>query len=238
MIKKELVTKFYLNYRLYIFPAVVALSSLFLIVFAIYPQTVKLLDNRRLAEELINKSKFLETKVAALESYDEEDLSRKVGLVISSYPADKDFGNILGVLQQQARQFGFDIVSASLGSTAGKLENTESYEVKLEITGMRTLLSSFLNNLENSARLIRVKSIDVSSVSTSALGVTLSVEVLYAKTPQTFGSADSPLPTLSQKDEDMLTTLAATSGTPVTSVTSATSSVIPASPRGKLNPFE
>lgn len=232
MIKKETVAKFYLNYKFYIFPAIVALSSLFLIVFAIYPQTVKLLDNQRLSNDLINKSKFLETKVAALESYDAEDLSRKVELVLNSYPADKDFGNILGILQQQATQFGFNIVSASLGGAASKLGNTESYEIRLEVVGAKASLSSFLNSLENSARLMRVKSIDISSGQASTFSVALIVEVLYAKAPQTFGSIDSPLPTFGQKDEELLASLTATTGTV------ATPSAIPPSQRGKLNPFE
>lgn len=232
MIKKEVVTKFYYNYRLYIFPAVVALSSLFLIVFAIFPQTMKLISNQQLSSDLKNKSIFLENKVAALESYDAEDLSDKVGLVLASYPSDKDFGNILGLLQQQTSQFDLNVVSASLGGGSGRLGNTESYEVKLEMVGSRSLFSAFLNNLENLSRLIRVKGVDISSGQASAISVNLVVEVLYSKLPQTFGATDSPLPELSQKDEELLASLAATTGTV------ATPSAIPPSQRGKFNPFE
>lgn len=231
---KEIIAKFYLTYRLYIFPAVVALSSLFLIVFAIYPQTVKLLDNQRLSSDLKNKTKFLEDKVVALESYDTEDLSRKVELVLTSYPADKDFGNILGILQGLASQYGLNIISASLGGGSSKLGNTESYTVRFEIEGPGDLLSSFLYSLENSPRLTRLKSIDVSSGSSAMLSATMSVEVLYAQAPQTFGSVDSPLPELNQKDDELLVSLAATKPVPAVSTVSAQ----PTSPRGKSNPFE
>lgn len=231
MMKKDQIAKFYYSYRLFIFPAVVALSSLFLIVFAIFPQTMKLISNQQLSNDLQNKSKFLENKVAALESYNAEDLSRKVELVLTSYPSDKDFGNILGLLQQQTPQFDLNIVSASLGGGSGKLGDTESYEVKLEIAGSRSLFSAFLNNLENLSRLIRVKGVNISSGQASTINVSLVVEVLYSKLPQTFGAADSPIPELNQKDEELLAVLAATTGT-------ATSSAAPPSQRGKFNPFE
>lgn len=232
MIKKEVITKFYYNYRLYIFPAVVALSSLFLIVFAIFPQTMKLVSNQQLSSDLQNKSKFLENKVAALESYDAEDLLHKVELVLTSYPSDKDFGNVLGLLQQQTSEFGLSVVSASLGGGSGKSGDTESYEVKLEVVGSRSLFSAFLNNLENLSRLIRVKGVDISSGQASAISASLVVEVLYSKLPQTFGAIDSPIPELNQKDEELLASLAATTET------MATSSAAPPSQRGKLNPFE
>src|SRR3989304_7777764 len=99
--KKEILIKFYTTYRLYIFPAVVGLSSLFLIVFAIYPQVIALINNQKLFGELIDQSKFLEAKADTLESYDENDLARKVNLVIPAYPQDNDFGRILDVLQHK-----------------------------------------------------------------------------------------------------------------------------------------
>ena len=45
--KKEDLIKFYTAYRAYIFPAGVALASIFLILFVIYPQTVKLFNNQK-----------------------------------------------------------------------------------------------------------------------------------------------------------------------------------------------
>ena len=230
--KRELLARFYAQYRSVVFPAIVALSSLFLIVFAIYPQTVQLIQNRKTASDLINKSKFLETKVAALESYDEEDLSRKVTLVLGVYPADKDFGNILGLLQEKTSQFGFNITSLSLGNIGSKLGSSESYIVKMEVEGTKVLLPVLLNNLEDSSRLMRISTIDISSSQVSqALTVNLVVEVLYSKLPQAFGTADSPLPEITQKDDQAIVILAELSriSTPAT----ASSSL-----RGKPNPFE
>ncbi len=232
--KKEEVIKFYINFRLYIFPAVVALSSLFLIISVIFPQVVKLLENQKAIGELTNKSKFLDTKVVALESYNSEDLSRKVGFALSSLPADRDFGNILGLLQQAISQAGYTINSVSFGSATGKVGTSSSYEVKMEIKGSKITFQTLLNNLENLIRLVRVSSIDISTNQlTQALDIALVVEVLYSPIPQSFGSVDSPLPQISQKDEELLARLAVGANVIVSSP-SATLGL----PRGKSNPFE
>lgn len=232
--RKEAIAKFYSTYRLFIFPAIVTLSSLFLIFFLIYPQTAKLIENQKLTGDLVSKSKFLESKAVALESYDKADLSRKVEAVLNAYPADKDFGNILGLLQQTTEQFGFSITSLSLANTSGKLGNAESYTVKVELKGTRVLVPALLNNLENLPRLVRVSGIDATANQLSqSLDASLTVEVLYSKLPQSFGTADSPLPEISQKDEALLAILAGARSTAVVS-----SPTGPLSPRGKSNPFE
>ncbi|MDO8573987.1 MAG: type 4a pilus biogenesis protein PilO [Candidatus Daviesbacteria bacterium] len=228
--KKEII-KFYSDYKLYIFPAIVALSSLFLIIFAIYPQTVKLIEGQKTASDLINRSKFLDIKVVALESYDGTDLANKVGFVLNALPAEKDYGNILTLLSQLVSQSGFSIASINVGNSSGKVGNLDTFEVKLDIIGVQALLQTLLSNIESSPRLIRVKSIDVSSNQGKGnIAVSLALQVLYAALPQNFGAPDSPLPQLSQSDESLISTLEKSSaGTQITSGSS---------PRGKSNPFE
>lgn len=231
--KKDIV-KFYSEYRIYIFPAIVALSSLFLIVFAIYPQTMQLIDGQKTASELINRSKFLDIKVAALESYDERDLSRKVGFVLNSLPAEKDYGNILTLLQQIVLQSGFSMTSVSVGNSAGKVGNVDSFEVKLDLIGSQGLLQTLLDNFDSSPRLVRIKSIDVSSnQSQQNIEVSLALQILYSALPQNFGKTDSPLLELNQKDEELISTLERSSG-----VMQGLSGDSSGSPRGKPNPFE
>lgn len=230
--KKEDLIKFYLIHRSQIFPAVVVLASLFLIVFVIYPQTAKLISNQKAIDGLVNKSRFLETKVAALESLNGDDLSRKVGFVLAALPPDKDYGNILSLLQQRTAQLGFSINSVTFGSSANKLENLSSFEVKLDIKGVQANFETLLNNLENSSRIVRINSIDIPSKQIAqAFEASLAVEVLYSKLPQSFGSVDSPLPELSQKDEQLISRLEGLGGTVSTSSAAE-------SPRGKSNPFE
>lgn len=230
--KKEGLLKFYLHYRLYIFPAVAVVSSLILIIFVIYPQAVKLLTNQKLEQDLSKKGAFLEEKAQALESYDTADLSEKIKYVLSSYPTDKDFANAVGVLQNLMAQAGFNIVSLSLGGSSGKEAKLQSYSVKLDLLGPLRFLPVLLSNIEGSPRLMRVSGIETTVGKDEASAtITLNIEVLYSEAPSGFGTVDSPLTQLSQKDEEVLAALAS-SGVSQLEATAA------AAPRGKSNPFE
>ncbi len=227
--KKEELLKFYNTYKIFIFPAVVSLCSLILIVFVIYPQIIKLIGNQKSLGDLTNKSEFLATKVSALESYNGEDLSKKVGLSLYSYPQDKDFGFVIGLLQNISSQSGYSIVSISLGDTS---KADTSYTVKMELIGSSSLLPVLVSNIENSPRLMRVASLETSSKDTNSTNVALTVDVLYSPLPKSFGSDDSPLPSISADDEQVLTKIS--TAAPI----SGTQTIFSSSPRGKTNPFE
>ncbi len=233
--KKENLLKFYQTYRLYIFPGVVAMSSLLLIVFAIFPQVAKLISNQKGEGELISKSKFLESKAEALESYNKEDLARKLEIALAAYPEGKDFGVAIGLLQQIVAQSGFTISSIALGNSSQTSGGSQSYALKMEMIGVKPGLPILINNLESSPRLVRVNNIDVFSAGNlQSINVSLVVQVLYAGLPKSFGSSDSPLPELSQADEDLITKLTGVGG--VISQPELVST--PSTPRGKANPFE
>lgn len=230
MMKKEDILKFYKDYKLFIFPSVVALSSLTLIIFVIYPQVTKLISNQKIEEELFNKSGLLITKAEALEGFDEQDLSTKVNYALNSYPSEKDFGNTLGLLQTISSQSGFSVGSLALAGNSTAKGNTQSYSLKMELTGSKNLLPVLIGNIEGSNRLMKVTTIEVSSRD-SGVVVALGIDVLYSPIPDVFGSIDSPLPELSQTDEQLLVKLA-------TVAPQSTSAIISSGPRGKENPFE
>lgn len=232
--KKEELLKFYQKYKLYIFPSIVVLSSLILIIFVIFPQIVKLLDNQKVEKEIQNKSKFLEAKAQSLETYDLEDLNRKVNFALSAYPTDRDAVNAISLIQGLISPLGFNILSINLGSSAAKSTKEQSYGFKLELQGPVSLIQSLLSALDNSPRLIRVSSVDITTAGVSqAANVSLAVDMLYAAAPAGFGSVDSPLPELTEKDEEVIAKLARL-GAP----TPQTQAPAQLGPRGKANPFE
>lgn len=227
--KKEDLLKFYAQYKLFIFPLVVGISSLILIVFVILPQTIKLVTNQGAEEELFNKSQFLEVKAQDLDNLDQEDLSRKVQYVLGVYPADKDFGNIVGIIQSVTSGAGFNIVALNIGD-----QNAQNYIITLQVSGPRTLLPLLLSTVEKAPRLIRLDSLEISSTSGSqGIEASLGLNILYSPAPTTFGTVDSPLPTLSSEDEELLTTLASQNP-----ISEGVEEVVDSGPRGKANPFE
>lgn len=232
--KKETILKFYSNYKLLIFPTVVALSSLILIVLVILPQTIKLITNQKAGDDLLNRSQSLEVKAQTLESIDEEDLSRNVGYALAVYPSDKDFGNVVGIIQKITSQAGFNIVSLSLGGAGSAKGGSQSFNISLQLIGSKALLPILLSGFENAPRLMRVGSLEVSSPGAGGIQVSLGIDVLFSPAPSDFGTVDSPLPQLSEKDEELLVKLARVSGQG--GVSTGVSSV--STPRGKTNPFE
>lgn len=234
--KKETLLIFYRNYKPHVFSAIVAFSSLILIIFVIYPQTAKLITGQKAEREIANKSKFLESKVQALEGYDSEDLNQKVNFALGAYPTEKDFVFEIGLLQNLVSQSGFSITSMTLGSSSQAGTNFQSYSIKLEVIGPQTLLQVLLNNIERSSRLMKVGSIETAiGRDIQQTGISLIIDVYYSSAPTAFGSIDSPLPSLSEKDQEVIAKLAkaGAGAAPANLLLTA-----PLGPRGKLNPFE
>lgn len=229
--KKEVLVKFYSTYKLYIFPAVVLTSCLILIVFVIYPQLVSLISNNKVSSGLQKKMDFLEVKAQTLEGYDGRDLSSKLDYALAYLPADKDFTNALGLLQNITSRSSFSILSFALG-TQTAIKGAQGYSVKLEVKGPKALLPNLFSGIESSNRVMRVATLEVKSLPDGSVDAFLGIDVLYSSAPQTFGSADSPLPVLTEEDEQLLSKLA---GEGVVQQQPAV--ITPTVPLGKSDPF-
>lgn len=232
--KKDQLQKLYQTYRLYIFPSVVALSSLILIIFVIYPQAVKLISSNSVKESLLVRTKLLEVKAQTVESYDEGDLSQKLNYALSSYPTEKDFVSAIASLQLIIAKSGFEAVSIGLGSSASA-EGSQSFSIKLELTGPQIFLANLLKGIESSSRLMKVSSVEISAGrDPQGVAVSLSVDVLYSTAPQ-IPSVDSPVAELSAQEQEVIQKIADIS--PAREVPSGQATTF-LGPRGKENPFE
>lgn len=230
------IIRLYQTNKLFLFPAIVAISSLILIIFVIYPQAVKLITTKKVEGDIFNKSQFLASKAQALENYDVTDLNNQVYFALGFYPTDREVVSILGLLQKITSATGFSTLSMSLGGglNQGEKNQYQSYSVKLELSGSAQFLPILLSNLEASQRLMRVSSLDVTlGKDPKEASISLVVDVLYASPPTDLGTIDSPLPSLSEKDQEIIAKITRmgiqpTPGQPSTNL----------GPRGKANPFE
>ncbi len=225
--------KTYTTYRLFIFPVAVIFSCLILIVFIIYPQITSLIENYQTEGNLKSKFKVMEAKAQALEGVDEDDLNAKLKLALNVYPSDYDFSSVVGTLQGIVGKYGFIIVSLQLGGVSKEARSSVSdFNVKLELIGPKGLLSDLINGIESSSRIMKTGSIEVSSARQGDnINIILNLKVYYSSLPNSFGSADSSLPRLSEKEEAVLASLARLQQSAGSSFT------IPVS-KGKPNPFE
>ena len=238
---KEFIIRFYQRYRLYIFPFIVAVSSLILIIFVLLPQISSILSGQKSEKDLLSKASVLDVKAEELEGYDSSDLSQKVSYALSAFPSEKDFGNVIGLIQGLTSSVGFNVTSIQLGSSGGKTSNAQSYSVAVSLSGPKNLISTLFSTIEASPRLMKVSLIDITTnVSGESVDISLNIDVLYSPVPNNFGSVDSPLPKLSSDDEELLAKLASNPAfaASVATVSNTSPDNIQLPPRGKANPFE
>ncbi len=230
--KNQDIFVFYNTYKLYIFPTIVALSCLVLVIFVIFPQINVLIGNNKAEKDLFARSKVMEAKANDLETFDDGKLNQDLSVALTVYPTERDYAQVLGLLQRIAGAFGFTVLSGQLGQAGDKSSNT-AYSIKLEISGSRTNFAKMLSIIENSPRVLRVSGIDLGSRggSDSVVG-TLNIDVYYSPIPTNLGNIDSPLPRLSDKEQSLLSSLSQNS--------SNTSAVQPpvTSTRGKIDIFQ
>lgn len=231
--KKEDIIIFYQQYRLIIFPVLVSVSSVILIVLVIYPQLAKLISNNEAVNTINERSKFLEVKASELSSLDESDLQKKLNIALVALPANKDYTEVINILQSLTAKAGFTIVSLQFGQSADAKGDKSNFAVKLDITGPKVTLDTLLNNIEKSYRPMRVSGMELTanSSNSSAVSVALAVNVYFAQLPSSIGNIDAPLPELSDKDQELITSLSYSTAAPAP-VSGGTVS------RGKPDPFE
>lgn len=221
----------YQKYRLIIFPVTTAIAGVILIAFVIVPQLSKLMNNNAAYTDIQEKNSFLEVKAEELEVIDGEKLKQKLDVSLLALPSNKDLTDVIGILQNVVTQSGFGISTLQFGADTA-ISGQQAFKVKLEISGPKAIFSNLLTNIEGSYRPMKIDSIDItSSRDSEQVNGTLNINVFYAPIPNSLGGVETPLPKLSEKDEEVIASLSR-----VTSSTPAVATNLPA--RGKTNPFE
>lgn len=230
--KKEELLNLYKRYRIYLYPILVIVAGLILIGLVILPQTLRLISNNKVEDELTNRFKSLEVKADELKNVSLQDLSTEVSTALNAFPSEKDYGNAIGILQNVTVQNGFTILGLVLNdSSEGNSKIGQNYIIRIEILGQRSKLRTLLDQIETSQRIMKLQSMDITTGRDSdTINATLAINIYYSPIPKSFGSIDAPLPKLSQEEEALLQELSRSS------VGLGTGSLY--TPNGKSNPFE
>lgn len=221
----------YNKYRIIIFPALVVMVGILLIVLVIYPQSIKLLNNNKAYGGLVDQNKFLDVKAQELQSYDIQDLQKKVNISLTALPSDQDYAEVINILENLVDTAGFNLVSLSFGSGKQTENGRSLFSVRLEAIGPKSALNSLLTNIESSYRPMKVSSFDInSSGSGDTLNAIISIDIFFQPLPSSLGGVNSPVPKFTDKDEQLLNILARSTSAGLNTL------ILPA--RGKLNPFQ
>lgn len=235
--KKETILEFYNKYKLILFPSLVTIACLVLIVLVIFPQAKSLLEGQNNLAVSKTKLKSLEAKAQELDQINDQDLKNQVQLVLGILPEGKEPSNVFGVIQRVVGLSSVNLVSLGFTSSKGTaIGQANSFSLRAQVAGSKSSIGQFLTNLSEAPLAVNVTGISLSSASSSdLLAADIQIDVYFSPTPKTLGSAEDPLPELSEEEKAIVSRLAKSQiATPVSQ--SSTPTIL--LPRGKPNPFE
>lgn len=234
---KETLIKFYTQYKLVIFPVLVAVSSLLIIALVIYPSLSELLSSNQKLDNLRSQGKSLEVKAAELAQIDRTQLSNNLRVTLSALPTDQDYVSAIGVVQALSSATAYNITAMQIVANlpSGLPSKIPGFTLRMEMVGPRVTLNTFLGAVESSPRAMKVTGFEATpSRAGDAINVTVNIAVFYSPSPRSLGSADTPLPQFTAEDQTVITNLAKASTIINQSpgvITGGTSS------KGKSDPF-
>jgi hypothetical protein len=232
---KKTLLDIYNRYKIIIFPALIGLACFLLIILIIIPQFNEYLKAKEDLANTLAHAENLQKKNLALEGLDRNDLQQKLNIAINAFPSEKDFPGVVGLVQRLASERGLALGSLQVVQTSSKTE-TPSFSVKFDVSGSRASVRELLNTLENSSRVLKVITIEVSASSETDVVANIGIDAFYAPTPTALGGLDAPLSPLTSEENKVLSTLssipapAAEPGTPQLDLSTQS--------RGKANPFQ
>lgn len=234
---KEVLLTIYHKYKIIIYPVVAALAGLVLIYLVIYPELSQMLAQKKVYDETNRETLILEVKAQDLQNIDDGEMQKRINVATTFLPPDKDYTSVISVLQNVVASNGFSLVSLQIGQVPASPTNLNSFNIKIESSGSKVLLTKLLNDLESAPRVMKLSNIElVPQRDRDLVDVTISVDVYFAPVPNILGAVDAPLARLSDQDEELLAKLIR--NVAAAGITQTTSSPTSLPPRGKSNPFE
>lgn len=242
---KEAIQKLYSRYRNIIFPVLVGLAGMVLIVLVIIPQISGYFKSQDDAKKTQSRLEVLEVKAAELVNLPEEDLKQKLQSAVLALPTTKDYTSVIGLIQRLSVESGVTLQSVNLdtGRTAS-LSEANSYAVNIEIASSKSGFDAFLKRIEDGPALMKVGSIEVDSAgSDGSVTASIVIDVFFSPTPKNLGSVETPLPKLSEEEQQLASELESKVALVPVSAPPPSGEITgqpPANilPRGKANPFE
>lgn len=204
----------YIKNKVYVFPSVVIIIAVSLFFFAVVPQ----IQNYFLLNKELQNSKeriiAIKSNVTLLSGVNVSDLDRKLQIVTSALPVDKDFAGILRVVSQAAASsnvnlgdFSFSV--GNLSSETTKVANVLPIDISVTITGDISGTKRFLEELTRRFPLSEVSTLQISNKSS-----TIKITFYYKQLPQFVFDENQKFTPIASEGNAMFETLASFSVTP------------------------
>lgn len=230
--KIETLKFFYINYRIFIFPGIIAVCCLILLLTIILPQSAVFFSDLKSEKNISDKIANIERKIADLSQLNQTELETGLQTALMLYPGEKDLIGAISTLQQAMSGLGFIPGSMQIGSGSLQKSGGQNFSITTVATGPKELVGTLINSIENSGRVMRISSISISpGLTNDSSAANFNIEVLYSPLISQSVSIDKPVEKLTDQETTLINKYAQ-------SVTVNQMPVGTLGPRGKENPFE
>lgn len=219
----------YLKYKMFTLSVAVATASLLVIILVVVPQILTFISVRSKILSVYDKTSRFQVKAAELDQVDEAIYLKDLQVALAALPQERDIPESLIVIQSLIIQNSLLLEDARVLAIAPG-SSTNSFQMVITVFGPLSQIKSFLTNVANSPRVLKVETISAQSVRGGLEGE-IALSLYFDPSKPAIASADTPLPKLSQEEEALLGKLSKAAISQIVST-------IPAVPIGKVNPFE
>lgn len=196
-----------LHYKKFYISLGIIVACLFLIMMVIIPQIQQYSEQKAQVAEVEQQIAILQKNIAAMRSVNQEEQGKQLALLLGILPEDKDYAGILFAVKSassksnvQLGDFTFSVGELSAKSVITK--TVPNVSMKLEVSGSMSEINRFLIALSQTAPLVNVSEIQMSSKR-----ATLLLQFYYKPIPQLKINVAQPIAALPAKNQTLVNSL-------------------------------
>ncbi len=194
------------QYRLYLIPLILVILMLVSGIMILKPKTEEIFALRRDLSRQKAELAQLTQKLAILEGYDQEELKYRAERMLRVLPAEKNGPLVLAMVRSLAGDHNLELVSMTIEigeistESAQTKEPLPSLEIGASVTGSLDDLANFLNALESSAPIMRLRGLSISREG-ETIDSNIVLSTYYLNVPKDIGKPSRRINLITQEEE-------------------------------------
>ncbi len=214
--------KFWKAYKEVVISVALMLGVLIGVIFGVYPVVLKILEMQNASAIISKNNRALQTKVALLESIDEETYKQYLRELAYAVPTDKSLSSLFSTIDGLSTLTGVllsDFVLERPGSIASDSAKRQTGEEKklgnnflpftLTVSGTYEQINAFVAESIRVRRFFRIRSFDITFSSSGTISTRMGMDAYYAPLPTQLGSAGKAIEQITEEDEKIISKISA-----------------------------
>lgn len=196
------------KYQNLIVPVVAIVIGLVVLGLVIVPQGLKIPETNKQIDEVRKNINALNLKIGQLNGINLNQYKDDLNSSLVALPEEKDIPGAMTLVFNLLKNNGLTLNGISFGSEA-PAATTSLFTIKVDVTGSKDSLTSFINQLKESPRVIKVDTLATSATaSDTSMQILIGLNTFFQPIPKTQELAiDKPVELPTQQNKDTLTTI-------------------------------